>query len=256
MQSFYPMKEIDGIEYKHVPVSPHGESALVHTFVDCFRFINASRFMGEATLVYCQDGNNIASIITIAYLMHCEKWTLKRSYDNVRKSRVLMFPHVMYLQQLRNLEIEHHGSSSIPDDLLYNYTTIEGVKRAIKKKQKKHGPKYMLQRQVEIVEAQQQQYQEHQNQQDYGNYREESISTSHVSIYNPHIRDHLHATNTDNANNCSSKTKNINRKGNNNDLNSSARFQQNQYPQNRIGTEQRDRSSENCTSKTNVNSNQ
>ncbi|CAO3618769.1 unnamed protein product [Cunninghamella echinulata] len=75
-------------------------------------FIEEAKKNHEAIYVHCKAGKSRSVTAILAYLVTCEKWTLKRSYRHIIKARPNMSPNIGFIAELMKLENQVHGRVS------------------------------------------------------------------------------------------------------------------------------------------------
>jgi len=81
-------------------------------------FMEESQMKKNKLLVHCHIGQNRSPTILLAFLMKHHKLTLFRAWRMVKPKRVIVQPHMKYIQQLRNWDVYLNGKHSTPKDFL------------------------------------------------------------------------------------------------------------------------------------------
>ena len=113
--------EIEGIEYKTVPLEDDDDQLLAPYFESCFEFINTAAQSRNSTggtkkekdepikptvLVHSYFGMSRSSAIIIAYLMKEKKWSLREAYDHLKERHSSINPNDNFIVQLIHYEQE------------------------------------------------------------------------------------------------------------------------------------------------------
>ncbi|KAI9306623.1 hypothetical protein BJ944DRAFT_45363 [Cunninghamella echinulata] len=83
-----------------------------HIIMEAVGFIEEAKKNHEAIYVHCKAGKSRSVTAILAYLVTCEKWTLKRSYRHIIKARPNMSPNIGFIAELMKLENQVHGRVS------------------------------------------------------------------------------------------------------------------------------------------------
>ncbi|KAI8070670.1 protein-tyrosine phosphatase-like protein [Gongronella butleri] len=83
-----------------------------HIIMDAVSFIEDAKKQHEGIYVHCKAGKSRSVTVVLAYLVACERWTLKQSYGHVIKARPNMSPNIGFMAELMKLENQVHGRVS------------------------------------------------------------------------------------------------------------------------------------------------
>ncbi|ORY99477.1 hypothetical protein BCR42DRAFT_430262 [Absidia repens] len=83
-----------------------------NVMMEAVGFIEEAKRYHEAIYVHCKAGKSRSVTVILAYLVSCEKWTLKQSYRHVIKARPNMSPNIGFIAELMKLENQVHGRVS------------------------------------------------------------------------------------------------------------------------------------------------
>ncbi|CAO3591577.1 unnamed protein product [Absidia cylindrospora] len=83
-----------------------------NVMMEAVGFIEEAKRYHEAIYVHCKAGKSRSVTAILAYLVSCEKWTLKQSYRHVIKARPNMSPNIGFIAELMKLENQVHGRVS------------------------------------------------------------------------------------------------------------------------------------------------
>lgn len=81
-------------------------------FAACAEFLESCRASGGRALVHCRAGVSRSATIVIAYLIHKERWDLKKALSHV-DSRRFVQPNSGFIDFLLQFEIDTLGSSTM-----------------------------------------------------------------------------------------------------------------------------------------------
>ncbi|KAI8093076.1 uncharacterized protein BX664DRAFT_277778 [Halteromyces radiatus] len=83
-----------------------------HVMMEGVGFIEEAKRHHEPIYVHCKAGKSRSVTVILAYLVSCERWTLKQSYRHVIKARPNMSPNIGFIAELMKLENQVHGRVS------------------------------------------------------------------------------------------------------------------------------------------------
>merc|ERR1719317_1284768 len=85
-----------------------------------FKVIEESQEGDNRLLIHCNRGQNRSPTLVIAWLMHKVDGfdTMFKAYQHVKSIRPLIHPHISYIKQLRNLDLEINKINSTPQNFL------------------------------------------------------------------------------------------------------------------------------------------
>ncbi|ORX62995.1 hypothetical protein DM01DRAFT_1314722 [Hesseltinella vesiculosa] len=83
-----------------------------HIILEGVAFIEDAKRHHQGIYVHCKAGKSRSVTVILAYLVACERWTLKQSYGHVIKARPNMSPNIGFMAELMKLENQVHGSVS------------------------------------------------------------------------------------------------------------------------------------------------
>ncbi|CAO3599671.1 unnamed protein product [Absidia cylindrospora] len=83
-----------------------------HVMMEAVGFIEEAKRYHEPIYVHCKAGKSRSVTAILAYLVSCERWTLKQSYRHVIKARPNMSPNIGFIAELMKLENQVHGRVS------------------------------------------------------------------------------------------------------------------------------------------------
>ncbi|KAI9256914.1 hypothetical protein BY458DRAFT_588956 [Sporodiniella umbellata] len=76
------------------------------------QFIEEAKKNHEPIYVHCKAGKSRSITAILAYLVTCEKWTLKQAYKHVIAARPTMSPNIGFITELMKMENRVHGRVS------------------------------------------------------------------------------------------------------------------------------------------------
>ncbi|XP_028937535.1 serine/threonine/tyrosine-interacting-like protein 1 isoform X2 [Ornithorhynchus anatinus] len=95
----------------HIAVDDSPEEDLLSSFAYISHFIEAHVGLGSVILVFSRRGISRSCAAIVAYLMHKERQTLKRSWAQLLKCKANMRPNRGFVQQLSDWEKRIHGTT-------------------------------------------------------------------------------------------------------------------------------------------------
>ncbi len=116
----YPWRKVEGVIYHRLPLSDSASSSISKVVDAACEIIDeaiASNGTGKI-LVHCQVGISRSPTIVAAYLMMRKGMTLKAALGKIVRVRPQISPNTGFLQQLKEMEVELYGSSSLEVDEL------------------------------------------------------------------------------------------------------------------------------------------
>jgi len=90
--------------YKQIPIIDHWSQNLSQFFPEAIQFIDEARRQGNGVLVHCLAGISRSVTLTVAYLMHTQKWSLNYAYDFVKLRKSDVSPNFNFMGQLLDFE--------------------------------------------------------------------------------------------------------------------------------------------------------
>eukprot|EP00940_MAST-03C_sp_MAST-3C-sp2_P003082 g3082.t1 len=75
----------------------------------CAAFVSRCAGQGLNVLIHCSSGVNRSPTVAIGILMLLKHWTLKQSFECVRRGRPCISPHERYFKKLQTLDKRLHG---------------------------------------------------------------------------------------------------------------------------------------------------
>lgn len=90
--------------YKQIPIIDHWSQNLSQFFPEAIQFIDEARSQGNGVLVHCLAGISRSVTLTVAYLMHTQKWSLNYAYDFVKLRKSDVSPNFNFMGQLLDFE--------------------------------------------------------------------------------------------------------------------------------------------------------
>ena len=111
-------KSNDNIKRLIIPMDDRGYSVLKEKIEKAFSFITKAIKNNQNVLIHCKSSVNRSPTITVAFLMYHKQMTLKEAHGIVSKQHALICCHHNYMDQLRECDMNLHGSySTKPDEL-------------------------------------------------------------------------------------------------------------------------------------------
>ncbi|XP_013132099.2 serine/threonine/tyrosine-interacting-like protein 1 isoform X2 [Oreochromis niloticus] len=118
------MKEIHTLLI--TPVADSVRSDLYSSFERICNFVSSHINMGSRVLIVSRQGRSRASAVTIAFLIHYLKYTLKEAWMHMLKCKPIMRPNTGFLQQLSNWEL-HTLGTKMTDFVSITFLTKEEI---------------------------------------------------------------------------------------------------------------------------------
>ena len=109
------IEELEGMQYKNVPLEDDDDQELIPYLDTCFDFIHRaaqewdSKDKGEGKgtiLVHSYFGMSRSSAVVIAYLMKEKEWSLREAYDCLKEKHSSVNPNDNFAVQLIRYEQE------------------------------------------------------------------------------------------------------------------------------------------------------
>ena len=109
----------NNIKYLTIRLEDVTTSNLLQHFPEAVSFIDEAFENGGRVLVHCNLGASRSATITIAYLMHSHKWTLKDSFEFLKECRPVSQPNRGFFNQLSKYEQQLFGDRISDVDALW-----------------------------------------------------------------------------------------------------------------------------------------
>lgn len=90
--------------YKQIRIEDSCREDIKTIINEAIEFIDLAKTNNASVLIHCQGGVSRSPTITIAYLMHANKITLKEAYDFVKTKRPCIAPNLNFMGQLLEYE--------------------------------------------------------------------------------------------------------------------------------------------------------
>ena len=116
-----PSSQVDGVTYSRLSINDSASSSIskvTETACDIIDKAIASKKGTGKILVHCSAGISRSPMVVAAYLMKRRQMTLKAALGQIIRVRPQISPNAGFLQQLKDMEMELHGSSSLEVDEL------------------------------------------------------------------------------------------------------------------------------------------
>jgi atypical dual specificity phosphatase len=116
-----PSRKFDGVIYHHLALSDSASSSIVKTTVAACDIIDGAMASKKGTgkiLVHCAAGISRSPMVVAAYLMKRRGMTLKAALGQIVRVRPQVSPNAGFLQQLKEMEVELYGTTSLEVDEL------------------------------------------------------------------------------------------------------------------------------------------
>ncbi|KAF8344509.1 protein-tyrosine phosphatase-like protein [Amanita rubescens] len=116
-----PSRKFEGVIYHRISLSDSVDSSISKVVDAACEIIDEAIASKKGTgkiLVHCQAGISRSPTIVAAYLMTRKRMTLKASLGKIVCVRPQILPNMGFLQQLKEMEVELYGSSSLEVDEL------------------------------------------------------------------------------------------------------------------------------------------
>lgn len=109
--------------YKQIKIEDSCRENIKEIIADAIEFIDLAKADQCSVLIHCQGGVSRSPTVTIAYLMHLNKLTLKDAYQFVKEKRPCIAPNLNFMGQLLEMDSKTRGvekSSLCCDEMLTN----------------------------------------------------------------------------------------------------------------------------------------
>ena len=116
-----PSKKVEGVIYYRLSLDDSASASISKVVVAACEIIDGAIGSKKGTgkiLVQCQVGISRSPTIVAAYLMMRKGMTLKAALGKIVRVRPQISPNTGFLQQLKAMEVEIYGSSSLDVDEL------------------------------------------------------------------------------------------------------------------------------------------
>ncbi|KAI0256963.1 protein-tyrosine phosphatase-like protein [Lactifluus subvellereus] len=116
-----PSSKVDGVTYHRLSLSDSVSSSIskiTDTACEIIDGVVASKEGTGKILVHCSAGISRSPMVIAAYLMKRKGMTLKAALGQIIRVRSQVSPNAGFLQQLKEMEMELYGSSSLEVDEL------------------------------------------------------------------------------------------------------------------------------------------
>lgn len=118
-----PAKTVDGVTYHRLSLNDSQSSSITKVSDDACKIIDSAiNPKGKGgrgkILVHCSAGISRSPTLVTAYLMRAHGMNLKAALRQVLKARPQVSPNPGFLDQLKRLELELYGSTSLEVDAL------------------------------------------------------------------------------------------------------------------------------------------
>jgi len=100
--------------YKQIKIEDTCREDIKEIIAEALGFIELALADHSSVLIHCQGGVSRSPTITIAYLMHINKLSLKEAYDFVKGKRPCIAPNLNFMGQLLEIEQKSKGIDSTP----------------------------------------------------------------------------------------------------------------------------------------------
>ncbi|KAI0797443.1 protein-tyrosine phosphatase-like protein [Abortiporus biennis] len=114
-----PAEKVDGVIYYRISLSDTPSSSITKVCDSACDIIDTavrSKNGSGKILIHCSAGISRSPMVVAAYLMKRHKMTLKAALGQIVLARPQVSPNPGFLQQLKELEVELHGVSTLDVD--------------------------------------------------------------------------------------------------------------------------------------------
>jgi len=98
--------------YKQIKIEDSCRENIKEIIADAIDFIDLAKADQSCVLIHCQGGVSRSPTVTIAYLMHLNKLSLKDAYQFVKEKRPCIAPNLNFMGQLLEMETRGRGGDT------------------------------------------------------------------------------------------------------------------------------------------------
>lgn len=113
-----PSPKVEGLTYHRLALNDSTSSSIIPTIDSAIEIINNALKSNKGRgriLVHCSAGVSRSPTVVVGYLMKQQKMSLRAALGLVLRARTQASPNSGFLQQLKTLEVELRGVSTLDD---------------------------------------------------------------------------------------------------------------------------------------------